>query len=352
MNFNFHFCIFLFFFSFDVHFVFGQDEYFEDINQYLSEDLIQIYCNDVIDNLSGIEAESFEDCGNRVLRNIRSLKLAEYINFKRILSDSLNNQSPELIQYLSGKYHWHADDYLDKLSLLQDIADDKRINNICIYHLQNGFSVLNFLGANSKSKIFVLQPFDKMKENLIDDSLFYIQAYQDFLQESLSDKIVSFMIGPKTSILKNFNNNFINSDFRCNLLYIDGHVSHENMLQDLRYLFPLLDYNFNRIVIDGYQTQDVKKAFLYYLKKINAGVECPISLKNSSKGYCGYKVNVIHRQKGFLPTPCIAMRTNTTDGLHIDFLTSVKYCINEENSESLVEPSINTEEEIVIASLY
>jgi predicted O-methyltransferase YrrM len=338
----------------------GEAYHLDDVQSLYMEDMIRVYCPP-LSNTS-----QFLQCVDTTRRNVRSLKLGEFYNNKprHVVAMQANL---ERVQYVipsdgiaselsiaSGVVDFHS-----KLSVLQDISDDKRVKTICEVGFLGGYSTLNFLASNPEASLFVFDGDAHEK---------YSKAVVNSILERYPDRIINFIAGDWKYSLRNFQAQFGHMT-TCNLLYIDGRQDDESIQVILQHMLPIMDPTFNRIVLDNFEQPAIANMFYYLMNKINVGVQCPqlpahqlhqltdsdprrgfelgasttVSVSSGASGVanaeitsrsmrvsrksCPYKLERIQVVQGSTFTPCVAMYAdNSNNSLHMEFVFSLQNC--------------------------
>jgi hypothetical protein len=328
--------------------VYNQEIYYEDIRKEFTESLIRIYCPS-----SAYENETttfpLTSCYERVSHNIRSLKLAEFYNRKRELEVKITSfyhihdllrRKPNPTTLLFSSDYSEVVSFHEKLQLLQDYADNKQIQKICIIGSNLGYSLLNFLVANPLAHFLVfdnigtfLLPSDPSSSSTIspDPTLESTTATTgknkidrgsvnllskislEMIIEMFPDRIINIISGNTISSLPNFNKEFPDK-MDCNLLFIDGQkqllsslssfsssasaseaaaspsstsaTPSTSFLSDLRQAIQLLSPSYNRLIVDSYHLSDLSSLFSYFSNKINERIECPSKIALKQRKSC------------------------------------------------------------------
>jgi hypothetical protein len=355
--------------------VYNQEIYLEDVRTMFTEDVVKIYCpEDVLHNpnvtlqndSASLHAKDYEGdgtCSNRVYKNIRTMKLAEYYNRKRGLEDIIDQKLTQMQMFdkkpiVDAFGYYDVSNFHEKLQILQNFADSKAVQKICVVGLNLGYALLNFIASNPTASFLVFDNINDQYQHTPTNFNILSKIAQESLLEMFPDRTITFIGGNTKSSLPNFNKEF-SDKMDCNVLYIDGQTQYTNFLGDLRNSLQLLSPTFNRLIIDSVQLANMHSYFNYYARKVNEGIECLPKIQQRQKKTClqnsltsnlqslqankanaaqlasnaeecskrcSIQINTVQDLKGFYLTQCVAFYANSTDGLHIEFVFALENC--------------------------
>lgn len=180
------------------------------------------------------EARDMTEC----LATERSFKMVEFLKTSVVLNDRIGTilDSPSWMtdQELEG----NSRDSFHKSKILQDMADDDRVETICEIGTNAGYSAINFLIANSQAKLI---SFDLSAHA-------YTGAAIRVIQELYPDRITAFISGnssisvPSAAALLSQN--------KCNVIFIDGGHATWDLRADIDNMRAYANESFNILVID------------------------------------------------------------------------------------------------------
>lgn len=355
--------------------VYNQEIYLEDVRTMFTEDVVKIYCPEdelqnpnitLHNNSASLHAKDLEaggTCSNRVYKNIRTMKLAEFYNRKRTLEDIIDQKLTQMQIFdkkpiVDAFGYYDVSNYHEKLQILQNFADSKAVQKICIVGLNLGFGLLNFIASNPTASFLVFDNINDQYQHTPTNFNILSKIAQEALLEMFPERTITFIGGNTKSSLPNFNKEF-SDKMDCNVLYIDGQTQYVNFLSDLRNSLQLLSPTFNRLILDSIQLANMHSYFHYYARKVNEGIECPAKIQQRQKKIClqnslttnlqslqtnkansaflannaeecskrcSIQINSVQDLKGFYLTQCVAFYANATDGLHIEFVFALENC--------------------------
>jgi predicted O-methyltransferase YrrM len=116
--------------------------------------------------------------------------------------------------------------FLEKVRVLQDLADDHRVNNICEIGFNAGYSALNFLIANPTASIV---SFDLLEHH-------YAAVAASAILELFPNRNFTLIAGDSKMTVRRLKE--IHSNYKCNLIFIGE--DDVRMLNKLSKQFALL----------------------------------------------------------------------------------------------------------------
>jgi len=195
---------------------------------------------------------AYNDCLGLAKMGIRSVKLAHtYSSIEKLLSAMEREVDIELPRDWRADLEGHSLMFAEKARILQDYADDDRVDVICEIGFNAGHSVLNWVHANPKAQVVT---FDITRR-------LYTSAAVNAINRSLfPDRNVLLITGDSLLSVPNFSR-FDAHKNSCNILYIDGGHSYQVASADILNMKALANQTFHRVIIDDSEIPDVSRAW-------------------------------------------------------------------------------------------
>ena len=184
------------------------------------QDIISLFTSEIT-----AKCNNNMDCISYIYDTVRSIKL------KRSYEQLLQYQR----QYIQHSIDIPFTAYLNKMSLLQHLADNNHVDTICEISDSIGASTINFLTSNPKAKIISF--------NRIDNTV--IASNVKIILNLYPDRKINIFNGNFNQTLRSFSQ--LLPLVKCNLIFFDSF--HEKY--DLYYIRLLANSTFNRIIVNN-----------------------------------------------------------------------------------------------------
>ncbi len=187
---------------------------------------------DELDIISVFTSEIIAKCNN-------NLNCIDHM-YDTVRSIKLKISYEQLLQY-QRQYIPHSYDtipftaYLNKILLLQHIADDNNVDTICEISDSIGPSTIIFLISNPKAKITSFHQIDQT----------VITSKVKTILNLFPDRIINIFNGNSKQAINNFSK--LLPTFKCNLIFFDKFYDQN----DLYYFKSLANSSFNRIIVNN-----------------------------------------------------------------------------------------------------
>lgn len=278
-----------------------------------------------------LSPQDHRDCVNVTHHSIRSFKLSAFYYHKQDLLNKAAESAAGAADYEEFRRSESSlIAYHSKLSIAQDIADHHRMQRICLIGLRGGLALVNFLVANPTAQMVIFDPITNA----------HTLRHFQLIQQAHPQRVISLFAGDLAHSLRSY----LHFQNKCNLLFFDHNfplsstTSMSSIAGILESALHLVDPVFNRIVINDFELPVMSTALQYVFQKIRTNLICPTCTQPassqpaaSSESQCAsrYATNMtmLAYYKGFLPTPCVVMYANDTNGRKMEFLFSMEHCI-------------------------
>lgn len=188
----------------------------------------------------GYHFNNVEECFREVSSAIRSEKM--YRAFTAIPGVMDFIERDELVKvspYWKDGVEGHTFMYADKLRIMQELADDPRVERVCEIGFNMGHSAVNWLAANPRLSVVA---FDVTRQ-------LYTAAAINAINTLFPSRTVSLVTGDSSHSVPNFAR-LTNEAVKCNVLFIDGGHTLEAAFSDIVNFRALANTSYHRVFID------------------------------------------------------------------------------------------------------
>jgi hypothetical protein len=209
---------------------------------------------------------------NTTRENVQSIKLAEIYSAINILNKRIGEiAGTDWAKIIEG----NTMAYYDKMRKLSEVADDRRVLNICEIGFNSGYSALNFLVSNPKARFI---SFDIFLNG-------YVPAAVRSLQEMYPDREITVVAGSSSKSVLNLKRLIQSAGAWCQLIFIDGSHLADDLRTDIRNMRALADPSFNRVIIDDIHFPHLSEVWNETLADANLGFK-PLEVVDSDSHGC------------------------------------------------------------------